>query len=120
MLYTQHLRDIFPELTGSISAYFSSLEEQNIKALDKDLMEATIMQIEKLFDRLNQTTPKYKWLETFMVELTLKMIRSKTLRIKILGAKILGEMSNKIHHDQSKFIRETDHRQWLVDNKVFD
>jgi hypothetical protein len=59
-------------------------------------------------------------LETFLVELTLKMVRSKSLKIKMLGAKVLGDMSQKIHMDHSKYIRESDHKQWLIDNKIFD
>jgi hypothetical protein len=77
-------------------------------------MESSLILIEKLFDRLNLTNAKYKWLELFQAELTLKMIRSKTLKVKTLGAKVLGEMSNRIHHDHSKYIREGDHKKWLV------
>ncbi|MBS1889733.1 MAG: hypothetical protein JST59_00440 [Actinobacteria bacterium] len=83
-------------------------------------MESSLVLIEKLFDRLGFTNQKYKWLELFQAQLTLKMIRSKTLKVKILGAKVLGEMSTRIHHDQSKYIRESDHKQWLLDNRIFD
>ena len=114
MIYTQYFRDIFSGLTDAIAGYFANLDEQNTKSITKEIIEATILQTERLFDRLILTNPKYKWHELLMVELTLKMVRSKTLKVKILGAKILGDMSTKIHHDQSKFIRESDHRQWLL------
>lgn len=43
-----------------------------------------------MFDRIGQTKEKYCWVEVFMAELTLIMIRSNTLKVKALGAKLLS------------------------------
>lgn len=53
-----------------------------------------------------------------MVELTLIMIRSNTLKVKAFGAKLLSEMSYRIHFNESKHITEKSHLEWLIRNKV--
>lgn len=117
-MYTGYLREIFIPTMDGIRSYFYRIEEQNIKGLTKELVESILINIEKMFDRLGQKKEKYCWTEVFFVELTLLMIRSKTLKVRSLGTKLLSDMSYRINFNESKFITEKSHKDWLLKNNV--
>lgn len=91
-----------------------------IRNITKELLESMFLTVEQIFIRLDIEEDKNKWLEHFVAEITLPLIRCQLLKKKSIGTKYLSDICNQVYNTRTKYLRDSDFKVWIANNKVFE